>query len=199
MRIDVFSRFTSGPGDAAEQDVLRRVISIVECRREDAAILVNMLVDRHEIDLVVATETATLVIEVKGYRQPIKGSINERCWATIATGEARSNAYEKIDSASLTLKDELRDDRCRPRLRARDRPVCSWDTTRVDIAEVGSSGDDRRHRRVGNVPVHADTAGQQATTLEPGPDAILCPGQAACAHHGSSSREDFRSGWNFYR
>lgn len=58
--------------------MLRRVLSILKARGEDAAILVNMLLDSHEIDLVVATETVTLVIEVKGYRQAVEGLVSDR-------------------------------------------------------------------------------------------------------------------------
>jgi hypothetical protein len=108
MTVETFSRLAYGPTDSAEQLVLQRVLSILERRGEDAVILVNLLHGRHEIDLVIATQTATLVIEVKGYLQAVEGDINSRDWRTVATGERRSNAYAKIDSAHMDLKDALR-------------------------------------------------------------------------------------------
>lgn len=108
MSIETFSRFADGPTDSAEQLVLQRVLSVLDSWGEDAVILVNLLHGRHEIDLVVATQTATLVMEVKGYLQAVEGDINSRSWRTVATGERRSNAYAKIDSAHMDLKDALR-------------------------------------------------------------------------------------------
>jgi len=108
MTVETLSRLAYGPTDSAEQLVLHRVISVLERRGEDAVILVNLLHGRHEIDLVVATQTSTLVIEVKGYLQAVEGDINSRYWSTVATGERRSNAYAKIDSAHMELKDALR-------------------------------------------------------------------------------------------
>lgn len=109
MAIDIFSRLASGLLDEAEKIVLRRVVSILEARGEDAAILVNMLLDRHEVDLVVATETVTLVIEVKGYSRAVEGLVNDRTWRVIGTGEELDkNPYAQVNSASLELKDALR-------------------------------------------------------------------------------------------
>ena len=108
MTVETYSRLAYGPTDAAEQLVLQRVRSVIDSRGEDAVILVNLLLGRHEIDLIVATQTATLVMEVKGYLQAVRGDINSRWWKTVATGERRSNAYEKIDSAHMDLKDALR-------------------------------------------------------------------------------------------
>lgn len=108
MSIETYSRLASGPTDAAEQLVFQRVVSIIDRRGEDAVILVNLFHGRHEIDLVVATRTSTLVIEVKGYSQAVEGDINSPSWRTVTTGERRSNAYAKIDSAHMDLKDALR-------------------------------------------------------------------------------------------
>ena len=108
MSIETYSRLASGPTDAAEQLVFQRVLSIIDRRGEDAVILVNLFHGRHEIDLVVATRTSTLVIEVKGYSQAVEGDINSPSWRTVTTGERRSNAYAKIDSAHMDLKDALR-------------------------------------------------------------------------------------------
>jgi hypothetical protein len=107
MFVQTYSRLPYGPTDAAEQLVLQRIHSVLERRGEDAVILLNLFHGRHEIDLVVATQTATLVIEVKGYRQAVEGDINSRSWKTVASGERRSNAYAKIDSAHMDLKDAL--------------------------------------------------------------------------------------------
>ena len=90
MTVETFSRLAYGSTDSAEQLVLQRALSILERRGEDAVILVNLLHGRHEIDLVIATQTATLVIEVKGYLQAVEGDINSRDWRTVATGERRS-------------------------------------------------------------------------------------------------------------
>ncbi|MGG1946862.1 NERD domain-containing protein [Trinickia sp. NRRL B-1857] len=109
MPVEIFSRLAHGPTDAAEQLVLQRVLSVIDRRDEDAVILVNLFHRRHEIDLIVATQTATLVIEIKGYLQPVEGDINSLSWTTVATGERRSNAYAKIDSAHMNLKDALRE------------------------------------------------------------------------------------------
>lgn len=108
MSIELYSRLTSGPADSAEQLVLQRVLSVIDRRGEDAVILLNLFHGRHEIDLVVATQTATLVMEIKGYMQAVEGDINSRSWRTVATGERRSNSYAKIHSAHMDLKDALR-------------------------------------------------------------------------------------------
>ncbi|WP_442808809.1 NERD domain-containing protein [Trinickia soli] len=97
-----------GPPTPPNKVVLRRVLSVIGRRGEDAVILVNLLHGRHEIDLIVATQTATLVMEVKGDLQAVDGDINSRSWRTAATGERRSNAYAKIDSARMALRDALR-------------------------------------------------------------------------------------------
>lgn len=109
MSVEIYSRLAHGPTDAAEQLVLQRVLLVIDRRGEDAVILVNLFHRRHEIDLIVATQTATLVIEIKGYLQPVEGDINSLSWTTVATGERRSNAYAKIDSAHMNLKDALRE------------------------------------------------------------------------------------------
>lgn len=108
MSIEVFCRLRLGPTNPAEQLVLQRLISILTRRGDAAVILTNMLLGPHEIDLFVATETTTLVIEVKGYRQPVAGKINDKNWVMLTTGESLSNAYEQAHSASLALKDALR-------------------------------------------------------------------------------------------
>lgn len=109
MPVEIYSRLAHGPADSAERLVLQRVLSVIERRGEDAVILVNLFYRRHEIDLVVATQTATLVLEIKGYRQAVEGDINSLSWPTVATRERRSNAYAKIDSAHMDLKDALRE------------------------------------------------------------------------------------------
>lgn len=109
MPIDVFNGPTSGAPNHAEKLVLGHVLSILEARDEDAVVIVNMLLKYHEVDLVVATETATLVIEVKGYTQAIAGLKNERTWRMAASGNTlEKNFSAQVDSASLELKDTLR-------------------------------------------------------------------------------------------
>ncbi len=109
MSIDVFSRLESGSLDEAEVFVLRRILSILRDRGEDAVVLVNTFLGRHEVDLLVATETATLVIEVKGYRQAIEGRVNDLRWRMVASGkELDKNFYAQVNAASLEFKDTLR-------------------------------------------------------------------------------------------
>jgi len=109
MSIDVFSRLESSSLDEAEAFVLRRILTTLQGRGEDAVVLVNTFLGRHEVDLLVATETVTLVIEVKAYRQAIEGRVNDRKWRMAATGkELEKNFYAQVNAASLEFKDTLR-------------------------------------------------------------------------------------------
>ncbi|MFM0615001.1 nuclease-related domain-containing protein [Paraburkholderia nemoris] len=105
MVIEVFCRYTTGATNAAERRVLRRVVEILERNRHSAVILCDFFCGGQQIDLLVATEITTLVLQVKNYRHPAEGTMNSAFWRNPATGETLPNAYTQATNQMLSLKD----------------------------------------------------------------------------------------------
>jgi hypothetical protein len=108
MAIEVFCRYANGATNAAERRVLQNTVEILEQNRHSAVILSDFFCGSQQIDLLVATEITTLVLQVKHYRHAVEGSANSAFWTNPATGEAMPNAYTQATNQMLALKDMLR-------------------------------------------------------------------------------------------
>ncbi|PNE57645.1 hypothetical protein A8H39_18615 [Paraburkholderia fungorum] len=94
----------------SDLDVLRAVHATVVQSSGWAYIFANFNVRGRQVDLAVFTDTTTLVIEAKSYRQPIQGEINGP-WTQLGPFGARQvgNAYEQALGAKNRLRDELQE------------------------------------------------------------------------------------------
>lgn len=108
MAIEAFCRYPTGATNAAERRVLWRATEILEQNRHPAVILCDFFCGAQQIDMLIATEITTLVLQVKNYRHAIEGSTNSASWINPATGESLPNAYTQATNQMLALKDMLR-------------------------------------------------------------------------------------------
>ncbi|MGA3843331.1 nuclease-related domain-containing protein [Ralstonia nicotianae] len=107
MTIEVFDG--GGRSFIGEEAVLSVIAAFLQSRGEDAVILTNVRIvvpgavfrRTAEIDLVVATEAATLAIEVKDYRLRVVGGVTGKWVSPDARGDqSRKNAWiQALDSA----------------------------------------------------------------------------------------------------
>ena len=102
MTIDVF--FGATPQHASEQRVLRQVREKLRERGQPAVVFADFICANRQIDLMIATATATLVIEVKSYRVPVVGGKNGE-WAVPSLDESRPNGYRQALEAAYAFKD----------------------------------------------------------------------------------------------
>ena len=108
MAIEVFCRYATGATNAAERRVLWRVVEILERNRHSAVVVCDFFCGGQQIDLLVASETTTLVLQVKSYHHPAEGTANSAFWRNPATGETLPNAYTQATNQMLSLKDMVR-------------------------------------------------------------------------------------------
>lgn len=73
-----------------------------------AYIFANIKVSGRQLDLVIFTEITTLVIEAKGYTQPIRGDMNGP-WEQFGPYGTKKigNAYDQVLGAKNALRDEM--------------------------------------------------------------------------------------------
>ena len=109
MAIEVFCRYTMGATNAAERRVLWKAVDILERNQQSAVILCDFFCGSQQIDLLVATDLTTLVLQVKSYRHAVEGTTNSASWRNPATGECRPNAYTQAIDQMHALKDMLRE------------------------------------------------------------------------------------------
>lgn len=109
MAIEAFCRYPTGATNAAERRVLWRAAEILEQNHHSAVILCDFFCGAQQIDLLIATEITTLLLQVKNYRHAIAGSTNSASWMNPASGESLPNAYTQATNQMLALKDMLRD------------------------------------------------------------------------------------------
>ncbi|MFM0097118.1 nuclease-related domain-containing protein [Paraburkholderia nemoris] len=109
MAIEAFCRYPTGATNAAERRVLWRAAEILEQNHHSAVILCDFFCGAQQIDLLIATEITTLLLQVKNYRHAKAPSTNSASWMNPATGESLPNAYTQATNQMLTLKDMLRD------------------------------------------------------------------------------------------
>ncbi|GKP50474.1 TPA: NERD domain-containing protein [Klebsiella quasipneumoniae subsp. similipneumoniae] len=93
---------------ASDRDVLVTVCDALEKGSEWAYIFANFNVNGRQVDVAVFSATTTLVIEAKGYTQPIKGSVNGRWTQAGAYGSRQlRNGYTQALGAKNALRDAM--------------------------------------------------------------------------------------------
>ncbi|PVZ87429.1 hypothetical protein C9426_12715 [Serratia sp. S1B] len=92
----------------SELDSLRAAYATLMQSHGWAQVFANFNVSGRQLDLVVFTETTTLVIEAKGYIQPIRGSMNGP-WEQFGPYGTKKmgNAYNQVLGAKNALRDEM--------------------------------------------------------------------------------------------
>ena len=108
MTIEVYCGDPEAPVNEAEQRVLARIIGILRQRGEAAVVLTNVPCDKRECDLLVSTGVTTLVLEVKCYKHPVAGAIDDAMWINPYTGVREDNPCRQVRHTMLALKDALR-------------------------------------------------------------------------------------------
>jgi hypothetical protein len=95
---------------SSDQMVLAEVVGHLERLDLPAIVIANLEIGR-QLDLVVALDNLTLVIEAKAYQTAIRGSENGLHWeAQTGSGRWKSigNALQQTLAAKLTLRDKMR-------------------------------------------------------------------------------------------
>ncbi|MBE4703239.1 hypothetical protein GXB76_21915, partial [Citrobacter freundii] len=93
---------------ASDRDVLVTVCDALGKGSEWAYIFANFNVNGRQVDVAVFSATTTLVIEAKGYTQPIKGSVNGRWTQAGAYGSRQlRNGYTQALDAKNALRDAM--------------------------------------------------------------------------------------------
>ncbi len=98
----------------SERTLLRHVVDLLSARNRPAIILANISLGGRQIDLVVALELLTLVLEAKGFSVPVRGSENGTWQYRVASGgwknfaAANLNPHTQVIQASLALRDAMR-------------------------------------------------------------------------------------------
>lgn len=93
----------------SERTIVRKLLHFFSSNNQPAVILANVNLNGRQVDIVVATQTTTLVIEVKGYTRPIKGTENGPWYFQSSTGEWKPtrNYYNQTLDAMHAVKDCL--------------------------------------------------------------------------------------------
>lgn len=97
-------------GHTSDQMVLAEVVGQLEHLERPAIVIANIEIGR-QLDLVVALDDLTLIIEAKAYRTAIRGGENGLHWEA-QTGSGRwkqiRNALQQTLAAKLALRDKMR-------------------------------------------------------------------------------------------
>nr|WP_314508580.1 NERD domain-containing protein [uncultured Pantoea sp.] len=93
---------------ASDRKVLLTVCDALEKGTEWAYIFTNFNVNGRQVDVAVFSATTTLVIEAKGYTQPIKGGVNGS-WTQVGSYGSRKlrNGYTQALDAKNALRDAM--------------------------------------------------------------------------------------------
>lgn len=93
---------------ASDHEVLITVCDALEKGTEWAYIFANFNVNGRQVDVVVFSATTTLVIEAKGYTQPVKGGVNGS-WTQVGPYGRRKlrNGYMQALDAKNALRDAM--------------------------------------------------------------------------------------------
>jgi hypothetical protein len=94
---------------SSEKVVLARVIEWLSARNVPAIVYTNVKLGWPEIDILVATPNTTLVLEVKGFRNPVSGRENGKWISTNGNGKTKlhTNGYEEVIEAYRALKNRM--------------------------------------------------------------------------------------------
>ncbi len=94
----------------SEHDALRAAHTALMQLRCRAHVFANFNVSGRQVDLAIFTDTTTLVIEAKGYIQPVRGGLNGPWVQCGPYGEKKiRNAYEQVLGAKNALRDEMQE------------------------------------------------------------------------------------------
>ena len=93
---------------ASDREVLATVCDALEKGTEWAYIFANFNVNGRQVDVVVFSGTTTLVIEAKGYTQPVMGGVNGS-WTQVGSYGSRKlrNGYTQALDAKNVLRDAV--------------------------------------------------------------------------------------------
>lgn len=100
--------------NVTERKLIRTLISDLEERGVDAIIIANVFVGNKatQIDLIVATQTASFIVEIKGYRHPVRGELNGPWVQSLDGGRTRTlsrkNPFAQTWDARTAVLDNLR-------------------------------------------------------------------------------------------
>jgi hypothetical protein len=94
---------------SSEKVVLARVIEWLSVDDVPAIVYTNVKLGWPEIDILVATPNTTLVLEVKGFRNPVSGRENGKWISTNENGKTKlhTNGYEEVIEAYRALKNRM--------------------------------------------------------------------------------------------
>lgn len=100
--------------NVTERKLIRTLVSDLEERGVDAIIIANVFAGNKatQIDLIVATQTAAFVVEIKGYRHPVQGKLNGPWVQSLDGGRTRTlsrkNPFAQTWDARTAVLDNLR-------------------------------------------------------------------------------------------
>jgi Nuclease-related domain len=94
---------------ASERAVLERLAELLSKEERDTIILANIHLSGRQIDLVLALEGLTLVIEAKSSASPLRGGTNGRWEVRVASGGWKhiDNHYRQTLGAAYALRDAM--------------------------------------------------------------------------------------------
>lgn len=102
----------------SERAVLSRVVQVLRCQNRSAVILANINLGGRQIDLLVALERLTLVIEAKGNSGPVRGGENGTWQYRAASGgwkdfpSANPNPHDQTVRACHAVRDAMTTHAC---------------------------------------------------------------------------------------
>jgi Nuclease-related domain len=93
----------------SERATLRRAVEYLSAQGISAVVLANILLDRRQIDLVIALDPGVLVVESKQLSAPVRGGQNGDWQVRLASGVWKNapNAYAQTLGEALALRDTM--------------------------------------------------------------------------------------------
>jgi hypothetical protein len=81
----------------------------LEWEHTDGIIIANVNINSRQIDLIIALENKTIVVEIKGSHLPLVGKVNGDWHMLLANGEEKNigNYYNQTLSAKHVIKDKM--------------------------------------------------------------------------------------------
>jgi energy-coupling factor transporter ATP-binding protein EcfA2 len=108
------SLYLGGPIDnAAEAACLRRVRGHLEASATDAVLIANVTIGpkRRQVDLIIATATSAIIVEIKGYVHAVRGGVNGPWTLDAGNGVSKSlgttNPYQQTLTNRYAVTDAL--------------------------------------------------------------------------------------------
>ena len=107
-KIEIY--FGSLIAEPSEQFALKQIIETLNAAKLNAVIIANANFSNRQIDIIVALNDTVLVVEVKGYNRPVRGSKNGNWEYKPSLGDWRStgrNFYRQTLEAKNALRDSM--------------------------------------------------------------------------------------------